>query len=73
MWAAIEGHPEVPQDATLAAFREILLAGPAAPRGSTGPFFLTPRGDDGGRPRRGRGYIPMKSRAWSMTSASTVA
>jgi hypothetical protein len=27
IWAAIEGHPEVPQDATLAAFREILLAG----------------------------------------------
>jgi hypothetical protein len=26
MWAAIEGHPEVPQDATLAAFRQILLA-----------------------------------------------
>jgi hypothetical protein len=27
IWAALEGHPEVPQDATLAAFREILLAG----------------------------------------------
>jgi hypothetical protein len=26
IWAAIEGHPEVPQDATLVAFREILLA-----------------------------------------------
>jgi hypothetical protein len=26
IWAALEGHPEVPQDATLAAFREILLA-----------------------------------------------
>jgi hypothetical protein len=27
IWAAIEGHPEVPQDATLAAFQQILLAG----------------------------------------------
>jgi hypothetical protein len=26
IWAALEGHPEVPQDATLVAFREILLA-----------------------------------------------
>jgi hypothetical protein len=26
-WAALEGHPEVPQDATLAEFREILLDG----------------------------------------------
>jgi hypothetical protein len=26
LWAAIEGHPEVPQDATLAAFQQILLA-----------------------------------------------
>jgi len=26
-WAALDGHPEVRQDATLAAFREILLAG----------------------------------------------
>ena len=26
IWAALEEHPEVPQDATLAAFREVLLA-----------------------------------------------
>jgi uncharacterized iron-regulated protein len=27
LWAALDAHPAVPQDATLAAFREILLAG----------------------------------------------
>ena len=25
LWAALEGHPEIPQDATLAAFQQILL------------------------------------------------
>ena len=43
MWAALEGHPEVPQDATLAAFREILLAG-RPPLWASEPFFLVPAG-----------------------------
>jgi hypothetical protein len=41
IWAAIEGHPEVPQDATLAAFREILLADRPPPWASE-PFRLLP-------------------------------
>jgi hypothetical protein len=41
IWAAIEGHPEVPQDATLAAFQEILLAG-RPPAWLDGTFRLLP-------------------------------
>ena len=43
VWAALEGHPEVPQDATLAAFREILLAD-RPPLWASEPFFLVPAG-----------------------------
>jgi hypothetical protein len=43
VWAALEGHPEVPQDATLAAFREILLAD-RPPLWASEPFFLIPAG-----------------------------
>ena len=43
VWAALEGHPEVPQDATLAAFREILLAG-RPPLWASEPFSLVPAG-----------------------------
>ena len=41
IWAAVEGHPEVPQDATLSAFREILLAG-RPPAWLDGTFRLLP-------------------------------
>ena len=41
IWAAIEGHPEVPQDATLAAFQEILLAD-RPPAWLDGTFRLLP-------------------------------
>jgi hypothetical protein len=40
-WAALEGHPEIPQDATLAAFRQILLAG-RPPAWASEPFRLLP-------------------------------
>jgi hypothetical protein len=40
-WAALEGAPEIPQDATLAAFRQILLAG-RPPAWATEPFRLLP-------------------------------
>jgi hypothetical protein len=43
VWAALEGHPEVPQDMTLAAFREILLAD-RPPLWASEPFFLLPEG-----------------------------
>ncbi len=43
VWAALEGNPEVPQDATLAAFREILLAD-RLPLWVTEPFFIIPAG-----------------------------
>lgn len=39
--AALEGHPEVPQDATLEAFRAILLAG-RPPRWATESFSVLP-------------------------------
>ena len=41
VWVALEGHPEVPQDATLEAFRQILLAG-RPPRWLTEDFRLLP-------------------------------
>jgi hypothetical protein len=40
-WAALEGHPEVPQNATLAAFQQILLAG-RPPAWASEPFRLLP-------------------------------
>ena len=40
-WAALEGHPEVPQDATLAAFRQVLLAD-RPPSWASEPFRLLP-------------------------------
>ena len=40
-WAALEGHPEIPQNATLAAFRQILLAG-RPPAWAGEPFRLLP-------------------------------
>jgi hypothetical protein len=40
-WAALEGNPEVPQDATLAAFRQILLDG-RPPVWASEPFQLLP-------------------------------
>lgn len=40
-WAALEGHPEVPQDATLAAFQQILLAD-RPPAWVSVPFRLLP-------------------------------
>jgi hypothetical protein len=40
-WAALEGHPEIPQHATLAAFRQILLAG-RPPAWASEPFRLLP-------------------------------
>lgn len=40
-WAALEGHPEIPQDATLAAFQQILLAG-RPPAWASEPFRLLP-------------------------------
>jgi hypothetical protein len=43
IWAALEGHPEVPQDATLAAFQQILLADRPPPWASE-PFRLLPAG-----------------------------
>ena len=73
-WAALDGHPEIPQDATLVAFRQILLAGrPPAWAGERLP--PAPCGRPGARARGGRSpvYIPMKSRAWSITSSVTVA
>jgi hypothetical protein len=47
LWAALEGHPEVPQDATLAAFRDILLAGRPPAWASEGYRLLPPAPDDG--------------------------
>ena len=41
VWAALEGNPEVPQDVTLAAFREILLAD-RPPLWASEPFSLLP-------------------------------
>ena len=41
VWAALEGHPEVPQDATLAAFQLILLAD-RPPSWASEPFRLLP-------------------------------
>jgi hypothetical protein len=43
VWAALESNPAVPQDATLAAFREILLAG-RPPIWASEPFSLIPAG-----------------------------
>jgi hypothetical protein len=43
VWAALERNPEVPQDATLAAFREILLAD-RPPLWASEPFALLPAG-----------------------------
>jgi hypothetical protein len=40
-WAALEGHPEVPQDATLAAFQQVLLAD-RPPPWAREPFRLLP-------------------------------
>jgi hypothetical protein len=40
-WAALEGNPEVPQDATLVAFRQILLDG-RPPAWASGPYQLLP-------------------------------
>src|SRR5262249_40686072 len=40
-WAALEGNPAVPQDATLAAFRQILLDG-RPPLWASEPFQLLP-------------------------------
>jgi hypothetical protein len=40
-WAALEGNPEVPQDTTLAAFRQILLEG-RPPAWASEPFQLLP-------------------------------
>lgn len=41
VWAALEGHPEIPQNATLAAFQQILLAG-RPPAWASEPFRLLP-------------------------------
>ena len=41
IWAALEGHPEVPQDATLAAFQQILLAS-RPPAWASESFHLLP-------------------------------
>jgi hypothetical protein len=41
IWAALEGHPEVRQDATLAAFQQILLAG-RPPAWASESFRLLP-------------------------------
>ncbi len=71
-WAALDGHPEIRQDATLVAFREILLAGQPPGLGGRG-VPRAPRGGAGAGARGGRAYIPMKSRAWSITSSVTVA
>lgn len=38
-WAALEGHPEIPQDATLAAFHQILQAG-RPPAWAHAPFHV---------------------------------
>jgi hypothetical protein len=43
VWTALEGHPEVPQDATLAAFQQILLAD-RPPLWASEPFRLLPAG-----------------------------
>ncbi|HEY7602176.1 MAG TPA: hypothetical protein VIB60_06690, partial [Methylomirabilota bacterium] len=43
VWAALESNPAVPQDATLAEFREILLAG-RPPIWASEPFSLIPAG-----------------------------
>ena len=40
-WAALEGHPEIPQDATLTAFRQILLAD-RPPAWASEPLWLLP-------------------------------
>jgi hypothetical protein len=40
-WAALERHPEIPQDATLAAFQQVLLAG-RPPAWAGEPFRLVP-------------------------------
>lgn len=40
-WAALEGHPEIPQDATAAAFQRILLAG-RPPAWVSEPYRLLP-------------------------------
>ncbi len=40
-WAALDGHPEIPQNATLAAFRQILLAG-RPPAWASERFHLLP-------------------------------
>lgn len=49
VWAALEGHPEVPQDASLAAFGQILLAD-RPPPWISGIFRLLPAEGDAWRP-----------------------
>jgi hypothetical protein len=44
-WAALEGHPEIPADATLVAFHQILLAD-RRPVWASEPFRLLPAADD---------------------------
>jgi hypothetical protein len=44
-WAALEGHPEVPQGATLAAFQQVLLAD-RPPPWAREPFRLLPAAED---------------------------
>jgi hypothetical protein len=46
LWAALEAHPDVPQDATLAAFRDILLAGRPPAWAGDGYRLLPPEADD---------------------------
>jgi hypothetical protein len=57
VWAALEGHPEVPQDGTLAAFREILLAD-RPPLWASEPFFLLPADATAGAPREPEATSP---------------
>jgi hypothetical protein len=47
--AALEGHPEVPQDGTLEAFRRVLLAD-RPPAWATEPFRLLPTAADAAEP-----------------------
>jgi hypothetical protein len=42
-WAALDGHPEIRQDATLVAFREIVLDG-QPPVWAGGPYYVLPAG-----------------------------
>jgi len=56
-WAALEGNPEVPQDATLAAFRQILLEG-RPPAWAGEPFQLLPAATLDGDPEESEPTSP---------------